>query len=110
MNSADYFEKVNRLQTQISNDLTASSFTYPAQLAKAQKLLEEIVIYDTCLPEIRAVISTLKQTVKAFYSENQHRVQAQQFALNDIRKLAELCLTGKSSIEASHSQKACNLV
>ena len=101
MNNADYIEKVNRLRAQIEKDSATSPFAYPSQLAKANKLIAEIAAYDESLPEIRAVISTLKQTLKAFYSENQNRGWAQQFALNDIRKLADL-RTQSLSMEKSN--------
>lgn len=90
VNRADYIAQLEGLRRQIREDSAADPGVYFRQWEKADSQIVHLNCYEAVVPEIALLLPSLKQSVKAFYSENPHRSWAQQFALQDIHKLEEL--------------------
>lgn len=71
-------------------DTAVQSALYPQQLNKASRLIEALACFEADRPDMRPVILALKQTIKAFYSENASRGPAQRLILQDLKKLEDL--------------------
>jgi hypothetical protein len=81
---------LNQLRSQIRKDSVASGDLRMAQLARAANLMDALAVYGAAIPEIPPIITTLRKTVIAFYTDSAHRGWAQQFAVQDIDKLEAL--------------------